>query len=119
MRSSVLAVLIVAYQVSFTAVHARIGAPAFLPGLVLCILAAALLGVRGALAVIFTVGLVDRIHAMALPQTFENGIIAGIMALLVKLVLAGGLGLVLDSRRRTLFQPSEHGGSLSAIPRTG
>ena len=106
-QGSVVAVLIVAYQLSFTTLHARIGSAAFLSGHAICILAAALLGLRGALGAIFIVALVDRIHALELPQTLENGLVAGIMAFLVKLVLAGGLGLVLDSRRRTLALNAE------------
>jgi two-component system cell cycle sensor histidine kinase/response regulator CckA len=100
-------VLILAYAVSFTPLYARIGAPAFLSGLAICLLSAALLGVRGALIVILAVVLVDRTNAMNLEQTLENGIIAGVIAVLVKLVFAGGLGLVLDSRRNTLALNAE------------
>ncbi len=99
-RSGILALLILVYQLSFSTLYARIGDPAFLPGLGICLLAAALLGVRGALVAIVTVALIDRAHALELPNSPENGPIAGLIALLVKLVLAGGLGLVVDSRRR-------------------
>ena len=106
-RSGILAALIVTYGFAFTALYARIGSPAFLPGLAICLVAAVLLGLRGAMAVIVAVIIIDRIHALELPQTLENGPIAGVIALLVKLVLAGGLGLILDSRRRTLALNAE------------
>jgi PAS domain S-box-containing protein len=96
----VLAALVLAYWGSFGTLYGRIGDPAFLLGLVLCLVAAALLGVRGALVVIVSVALIDRSHVLELPASPETGRTAGIIALLVKLVLAGGLGLVVDSRRR-------------------
>jgi PAS domain-containing protein len=99
-RSGVVAALMLTYWAAFNTLHARIGDPAFLPGLGICLLSAAWLGARGALVVIGGIALIDRSHAMALPETPETGHIAGIIALLVKLVLAGGLGLVVDSRRR-------------------
>jgi two-component system, cell cycle sensor histidine kinase and response regulator CckA len=100
-RGCILAALVLAYQTTFTPLYGRIGDRAFLPGLAICLLAAAWLGLRGALVVILTVATIDRTHALALPPRPEVGLIAGIIALLVKLVLAGGLGLVVDSRRRT------------------
>jgi two-component system, cell cycle sensor histidine kinase and response regulator CckA len=99
-RCGILGVLVLVYQGAFNALYAGIGERAFLPGLALCLLAAAWLGVRGALVVIVSVALIDRSHALALPERPETGLVAGIIALLVKLVLAGGLGLVVDSRRR-------------------
>ena len=102
LQCGILAALLLAYQTSFSALHGLIGSPAFLLGLCICLLAAAWLGVRGALVVIVCASLIDRGHALQLPQTPENGSTAGLIALLVKLVLAGGLGLVLDSRRRAL-----------------
>jgi PAS domain S-box-containing protein len=101
-RCGVLAALVLAYAVSLGALHGRLGNPAFLVGLSLCILAGAGLGVRGALVVIVGVTLIDRDLALRLAQTPETGITAAVIALLVKLVLAGGLGLVTDSRRRAL-----------------
>lgn len=102
MRCSILAALILAYGGSLSTLHGLIGDPAFLLGLGICLLAAAWLGVGGALVVIVSVALIDRGLALHLPDSPETGPIAGIIALLVKLVLAGGLGLVVDSRRRTL-----------------
>jgi two-component system, cell cycle sensor histidine kinase and response regulator CckA len=102
MRWGVVAALVLTYRASFGTLHGLIGDPAFLPGLGICLLAAAWLGLRGALAAIVVVGFIDRSHALELPQSPETGLTAGIIALLVKLVLAGGLGLVLDSRRRAL-----------------
>jgi two-component system cell cycle sensor histidine kinase/response regulator CckA len=103
----VLAALILAYRASFMTLYGRIGDPAFLFGLGLCLVSAAWLGVRGALAVIVVVALIDRGHALVLPASAGTGNIAGLIALLVKLVLAGGLGLVVDSRRRTLALNAE------------
>jgi PAS domain S-box-containing protein len=106
-RCGILAVLLLAYWSSLGTLHGLIGDRAFLPGLGICLVAAALLGVRGALVVIVSVVLVDRGLALRLPPTPETGIIAGIIALLVKLVLAGGLGLVVDARRRALALNAE------------
>ena len=102
MRSALLASAVFAYGASFKALHGHFGNPAFLVGLVLCLVAGAWLGVRGALAVIVTVALLDRHFALGLPRTPELGTTAAVISLLVKLVLAGGLGLVVDSRRRVL-----------------
>ncbi len=99
-RCGILAALLLAYRGSFSTLHGLIGDPAFLPGLGICLLSAAWLGVRGALVAILGVAFIDRSHALQLAASPENGPTAGIIALLVKLVLAGGLGLVVDSRRR-------------------
>jgi PAS domain S-box-containing protein len=101
-RCGVLAVSILAYRSAFGVLHGRIGDPVFLLGLGICLLAAAWLGVRGALVVIVSVALVDRGQALELGLGPMSGPTAGVIALLVKFVLAGGLGLVVDSRRRTL-----------------
>ncbi|MFZ5893371.1 MAG: hybrid sensor histidine kinase/response regulator [Myxococcota bacterium] len=99
-RCGILAALVLAYAASIGPLHGRIGSPAFLLGLGVCVVAAAWLGLRGALVVIVGVAYIDRRFALQLPASPETGPMAGIIALLVKLVLAGGLGLVLDSRRR-------------------
>jgi PAS domain S-box-containing protein len=101
-RCCILAVLVLAYRGSFSTLHGLIGNPAFLLGPGICLLAAAWLGVRGALVVIIGVALIERRLALQLAASPETGRAAGIIALLVKLVLAGGLGLVVDSRRRVL-----------------
>jgi len=102
LRCGVLAALVLGYWVSFNGLHAQIGSPAFLLGVGICLLAAGWFGVRGALVLIVCVALIDRSHALQLPGRTETGATAGIIAVLVKLVLAGGLGLVVDSRRQTL-----------------
>ena len=102
LRCGILAALVLAYRGSLGTLHALLGNPAFLLGLGVCLLAAAWLGLRGALVVIASVALIDRGLALQLPASAESGPTAGIIALLVKLVLAGGLGLVVDSRRRAL-----------------
>jgi len=106
-RCCILAALMLGYRASFGALHGLIGDPAFLPGLGICLLAAAWLGVRGALVVIFVVAFIDASLALRLPRTPETGTVAGVIALLVKLVLAGGLGLAVDSRRRVLSLNAE------------
>ncbi len=106
-QGCVLAALILAYRASFLTLYGRIGDPAFLFGLGLCVVSAAWLGVRGALVVIVAIAVIDRSHALDLRASAETGNVAGLIALLVKLVLAGGLGLVVDSRRRTLALNAE------------
>jgi PAS domain S-box-containing protein len=107
LRCCVLAALVLAYRVSFTSLYGRVGDPAFLLGLGICLLSAAWLGLRGALVVIVSVALLDRSQALSLPAAPETGHVAGVVALLVKLVLAGGLGLVVDARRRALALNAE------------
>jgi PAS domain S-box-containing protein len=104
---SIVAALLLAYGASFSTLYGWIGGPAFLPGLGICLVAAARLGVRGALVVIACVAIIDRSHALQLPASQETGPAAGLMALMVKLVLAGGLGLVVDSRRQALALNTE------------
>ncbi len=97
--SAVLASLVLVYRLSFSVLHGLIGNPAFLLGIFICIGAAAWLGLRGALVMVAVVAVIDRGFALSLPGP-ETGRTAGVIALLVKLLLAGGLGLVVDSRRR-------------------
>jgi PAS domain S-box-containing protein len=98
-RCAVLALLTLAYWRAFPTLLQLIGSPAFLFGLIPCLTAAALLGVRGALVVVVVVAAVDRSTALGLIGA-DTGRAAGIIALLAKLLLAGGLGMVVDSRRR-------------------
>ena len=106
-RCGILAALVLAYRLSLSPLHGLVGSPAFLLGLGICLLAAVWLGVRGALVVIVCVAFIDRAQALQLPHSPETGRTAGIIAPLVKLVLAGGLGMVLDSRRRALALNAE------------
>lgn len=107
MRAAVLAALILAYRGSFSTLHGSIGNPAFLVGLGICLVAAAWLGLRGALVVVVTIALVDCSFALRLPDSPETGTTAAVVALLAKLVLAGGLGLAVDARRRALVLNAE------------
>jgi PAS domain S-box-containing protein len=107
MKCGILAALVLAYWASVATLHGLLGNPAFLLGVGLCLMAAAWLGVRGALVMIVAVALIDRGFALSLPSSAETGRPAAIIALLVKLVLAGGLGLVMDSRRRALALNAE------------
>jgi two-component system, cell cycle sensor histidine kinase and response regulator CckA len=117
-RSGALVLLVALYARFLGALHAVIASPAFLVGLGICLLAAAWLGVRGALVVIACVAVVDRSFAMGLPASMETGPIAGVIALLVKLVLAGGLGVAVDSRRRALVHNQELQREVSARTRS-
>src|SRR6188768_1164433 len=107
LRCGILAALMLAYQGSFSRLHELIGNPSFLVGLGICLVAAAWLGVRGALVVIGCIALIDRSICLNLPPSLETGRIASLIALLVRLVLAGGLGMVVDSRRRALALNAE------------
>ena len=64
---AVLAFMVIAYRLLLAPLHAAIGNPAVLGGLFLCLLAAASLGLRGALATIAVVVVIDR--GVALEQT--------------------------------------------------
>ena len=90
-------------QGSFTALYELVGSPAFLLGLCICILGALSRSGFGRCANRDRQYYDRRSRPRAsLRGDPETGVTAGIIALLVKLVLAGGLGMVLDSRRRTL-----------------
>jgi PAS domain-containing protein len=99
-RSALLALLVIAYRLAFAPLHGVVGQPAFLFGLVPCLAAAVLLGWRGAVAMIAVVALIDRGSALTLAAGPDTGRAAGVIALLAKLLVAGGLGLIVDSRRR-------------------
>jgi two-component system cell cycle sensor histidine kinase/response regulator CckA len=99
LRCTVLLLLVLGHSFSFTPLHALIGNPAFLVGLIPCFAAAYLFGLRGALVVVLVVQLIDRRFALAMPGA-ETGLTAGVIALLSKLLVAGGLGMTLDTRRR-------------------
>jgi PAS domain S-box-containing protein len=98
-RGALLLLLLVAYRVAFPALHGVMGNPAFLLGLLPCFGAALLLGLRGAVVMVLAVQLSDASFAVHLPGP-ETGIPAAVIALLGKLILAGGLGMTLDTRRR-------------------
>ncbi len=102
-----LTALLVAYRASFPTLHGLLGNSTFMLGLGLCILAAAWLGMRGALVAIVVVALMDRDLARELPASAGTSRTAGFAALLVKLVLAGGLGFAVDSRRRAIALNAE------------
>jgi PAS domain S-box-containing protein len=99
-RYCVLAALLLSYGVALPTLHGWLGNPAFLIGLFVCLVAGAGLGSRGALAVIVCVVLIDRNFALSIPMTPETGRAAAVISLLVKVLFAGGLGWVVDSRRR-------------------
>jgi nitrogen-specific signal transduction histidine kinase len=94
-----LALLVVAYRIAFVPLHGVVGNPAFLLGVIPCLTAALLLGWRGALATVVVVQVIDRSFALTMPGV-ETSLSAGVIALLSKLLVAGGLGMALDTRRR-------------------
>src|SRR5688572_7624693 len=99
LRCAVLGLLVAAYGISFTRLHGVVGNPAFLLGFIPCLAAAVLLGLRGALVMVLVVQLIDRSFALSTLGT-ETNMTAGVIALLSKLLVAGGLGMALDTRRR-------------------
>ena len=99
LRSAALVALLVGYRLSFTPLHAVIGNPAFLLGVIPCLAAALMFGLRGALAAVVIVQLTDRSFAHSIPGE-ETSMAAGVIALLSKLLVAGGVGMARDTRRR-------------------
>jgi PAS domain S-box-containing protein len=99
LRCAALLLLVAGYRFSFAPLHALVGNPAFLVGLIPCVAAALLLGLRGALVVVVIVQLSDRSFALSMTGA-ETGVPAAVIALLSKLLVAGGLGLAIDTRRR-------------------
>lgn len=99
-RGAILAVMVLGYLLALGPMYELLGSPAFLLGLVPCVTAAFLLGLPGALAVTAIVVLGDRAFAMSTGGAPGTGAAAGIVAMSIKLLLAGGLGLVVDSQRR-------------------
>jgi two-component system cell cycle sensor histidine kinase/response regulator CckA len=98
-RCAALLLLVVGYRLSFTVLHDTVGNPAFLVGVLPCLAAAVLLGLRGALIVVLLVQVIDGSFALSMPGA-ETGTTAAVIALLSKLLVAGGLGMALDTRRR-------------------
>ncbi len=98
-RGAVLAFLVLGYLLALGPTYERLGSPAFLLGLIPCVTAAFVLGLPGALVVSVLVVLGDRAFAMSTAGP-EASRAAGIFAMSIKLLLAGGLGFVVDSRRR-------------------
>ncbi len=107
LRCAVVASLVAGYCLSFKPLHGMVGNPAFLIGLIPCLAAALLLGLRGALALVVLVQLIDWSFALSMAgaETLsvagaETGKTAGLIAFLSKLLVAGGLGMAIDTRRR-------------------
>lgn len=98
--SCLVGVLVLVYAAALPTLHGLIGNPVFLLGLLLCLVGAGGLGTRGALVVIAGITLIDRRFALSLPQSPELGETAAAISLVAKVVFAGGLGWVVDSRRR-------------------
>jgi signal transduction histidine kinase/CheY-like chemotaxis protein len=109
--------LVVGYRFSFTPLHDAIGNPAFLVGVIPCLAAAVLFGLRGALLVVVTVQLIDWRFALTMTGA-ETSIPAGVIALLSKLLVAGGLGMALDTRRRVKALNDQLRSELSARRRS-
>lgn len=108
-----MALLILAYRFAFTVLHGVVGNPAFLVGVVPCLAAAVLLGLRGALVAVVLVQLIDVRFALSMPGV-ETSLPAGIIALLSKVIVAGSLGMSLDTRRRIAALNAQLSGELDA-----
>jgi two-component system cell cycle sensor histidine kinase/response regulator CckA len=113
LRCVALSLLVVGYRFAFTPLHHAVGNPAFLFGLIPCIAAAISFGLRGALVVVVVVQLIDRGFALSMSGA-ETGLTAAVIALLSKLLLAGGLGMAIDTRRRVAILNSRLSGELEA-----
>jgi PAS domain S-box-containing protein len=113
LRCAALVVLLVGYRFAFARLHGAVGNPAFLVGLIPCLAAAILLGLPGALVVVVIVQLVDWSLALSMPGA-ETGATAGVIALLSKLLVAGGLGMAIDTRRRVAALNAQLCGELEA-----
>lgn len=100
LRALALVLLLVGYRVAFRPLHDVVGNPAFLVGVIPCLTAALAFGLRGALIVILTVQLIDGSFALDMPDGAETGLPALAIAVLSKLLVAGGLGTAVDTRRR-------------------
>jgi two-component system cell cycle sensor histidine kinase/response regulator CckA len=96
-RLGAIAALLLGYEVLFMPVHASVGTAAFLMSLVPCVVAGAALGAPvGFLTVLITIWL-DRLHAIALGLQPSAQLVAAILA---KLLLGVGSGLITDHQRR-------------------
>ena len=98
-RCAALVLLVVGYYSAFTPVHRVVGNPAFLIGVIPCLAASVLFGLRGAFVVVLIVQTLDRGIALSMTGV-ETGLAALVTAFLGKLVVAGGLGMAIDTRRR-------------------
>ena len=85
-RCCILFALVLAYRGLFSVLHGLIGSPAYLLCLGICLLAAARLGVRGALVAIVTNAVIDRALSHQLPVRHQTRKTTGIMSLILKLV---------------------------------
>lgn len=99
LRVVILVLLVVGYRVAFTPLHGVVGNPAFLVGLIPCLAAALSFGLPGALVTLLVVQLIDGGFALSMPGV-ETGLPALAIAVLSKLLVAGGLGMAVDTRRR-------------------
>ncbi|MEO8178160.1 MAG: ATP-binding protein [Deltaproteobacteria bacterium] len=112
-RCAAVVLLVVGYRISFIPLHGAVGNPAFLVGMIPCLAAAILLGLPGALVVVVVVQLIDRSFAVSMPGA-ETGATAAAIALLSKLLVAAGLGMAVDTRRRVAALNAQVCGELEA-----
>jgi two-component system, cell cycle sensor histidine kinase and response regulator CckA len=113
LRCAAVVLLVIGYRLSFIPLRGAIGNPAFLVGLIPCLAAAILFGLRGALVVVVIVQLIDRSFALSMDGA-ETGATAAGIALLTKLLVAGGLGMAIDTRRRVAALNAQLHGELEA-----
>ena len=69
LRCVALGLMVAGYRVSFSPLHGIVGNSAFLVGLIPCVAAPLLLGLRGALVIVFVVGRAQGITRAITPLT--------------------------------------------------
>ncbi|HMA95330.1 MAG TPA: ATP-binding protein [Polyangiaceae bacterium] len=96
-RVTVVALLLVIYRLSFFYLFDRIGPAAFLPAVVPCIAAGALLGVWGAVGTVAVLTLIDSSLAHAIGATSSSiGWAAMFVTAFIKLLLGIGAGVIAE-----------------------
>jgi PAS domain S-box-containing protein len=99
-RVFVVVVLLVAYASAYKPVYRIVGNQAFLLATIPCLVAGALLGVRGGLLTVVLTAAIDRRFAIALGIPSDNKSAQILLSLATKVVLTIGAGLIAASQRR-------------------
>lgn len=92
--------MLLAYRLAFFPLHRHIEGAAFMLAMIPCLASGLLLGVRGGLATVLVSAFLDRSLAMAVVDAPTTGASALVMAMVTKVVLAVGAGLIAQSSRR-------------------
>lgn len=96
-RVAAVAALLVTYELVFMAVYRQIGPAAFLMALVPCFVTGVSLGARAAFVMVVVTIWLDRQHGLALGLPIGPQLVAAILA---KLLVGVGAGVVRDHQRR-------------------